>query len=328
MRLRPVSVWLSVLCVVAIPVWSDNEICLVPAVDQTVENGVGAEPGVDREFVQDLDVPPECQTSAGNTWILAHELRVTRVEPSTPSVSARVTVRSLEAVRDVQPAQVFVETRLVEVSTSTFPSFGVAWTLFPGPPRAAPAPALGPAVVLDGNQTGNQFVTVDQSAATPLRTCFTRAGTGAWELCTNGNPAIRGVGLTLQVTPVLANLPTLGPDTRILSSVPSGTGTVHLDFSGDVPAGDLIDVAELREQGNPTPICSSPGIFPFLCSLTADEEAKLRASELLVVVTPHLVPPSEGPNTLIESQLISADHYVFSNGFEGGDAGLWSSVAP
>jgi len=320
--------WLSALCAAAFPVSADNEICLVTAVDLTVENGVGAEPGVEREFVQDIDVPPECRTIAGNTWVLAHELRATRGEPSSPTVSAQVTVRRLETVRDVQPAQVFLETRLVEVSTSTYPSFGVEWTLFPGPPRAAPASVLGPAVILDGNQTANQFVTVDQSAATPLRTCFTRAGTGAWEHCTNGNPAIRGVGLTLQVTPVLANLPMLGPDVRILSSLPDGTGTVHVDCSASVPAGDLIDVAELREQGNPTPICSSPGLFPFSCILTPDQQAKMRASELVMLIAPRLVPPSEGPDATFEAQLISADHYVFSNGFEGGDAGLWTSVAP
>ncbi len=103
MRFCPVPLLLSAFCVVAVPVWSDNEICLVTAVDATVENGVGAEPGVEREFVQDLDVPLECQTIAGNTWILAHELRVTRVDPSNPTVNAQVTVRKLEAVRDVQP---------------------------------------------------------------------------------------------------------------------------------------------------------------------------------------------------------------------------------
>jgi len=328
MRLRPVSLWLAAFCVVAVPVWSDNEICIVNAVDGTVENGVGAEPGVVREFVQDLDVPPECQTIAGNTWVLAHELRVTRVNPSSPTVNAQVTVRRLEAARDMQPAQVLIESRFVAVDTSTFPAFGVGWTSFDGPPRAAPALELGPAVLLDGDQADNQFVTVDQGAATPVRTCFTRAGIGAWELCTNGNPAIRGVGLTLRVTPVLADFPSLGPGIGITSSLPSGSNTAHLDFSGTGPAEDLIDLAELREPGNPTPICSSPGLFPFFCNLSASQEAKLRRSELVIVLTPTIIPPFKSRQTPIESQLISADDYVFANGFEGGDPGLWSSVAP
>jgi hypothetical protein len=328
MRLHPVSLWLAAFCVVAVPVWSDNEICLVNAVDGTVENGVGAEPGVVREFVQDLDVPPECQTIAGNTWVLAHELRVTRVNPSSPTVNAQVMVRRLEATRNMQPAQVLIESRFVAVDTSTFPAFGVGWTSFDGPPRAAPALELGPAVLLDGDQAANQFVTVDQGTATPVRTCFTRAGVGAWELCTNGNPAIRGVGLTLQVTPVLADFPNLGPGIGITSSLPSGSNTAHLDFSGTGPAGDLIDLVELREPGNPTPICSSPGLFPFLCSLSASQEAKLRHSELVIVLTPTIIPPFKSLQTPIESQLISADDYVFANGFEGGDPGLWSSVSP
>ena len=90
MRLCRVLLVSLVVFGVAILVWADNEICVVTTVDGTVENGVGAEPGVVREFVQDLDVPVACQTQAGNAWVLAHELRVTRVNSSSPTVTATV----------------------------------------------------------------------------------------------------------------------------------------------------------------------------------------------------------------------------------------------
>ena len=54
MRLHLCMPWLVVAIVSSPPVWSDNEICQVSTVDGTVENGVGAEAGVLREFVQDL----------------------------------------------------------------------------------------------------------------------------------------------------------------------------------------------------------------------------------------------------------------------------------
>jgi len=318
---------MSALFFVAAPTSADNEICRVTTVDGTVENGVGAEPGVSREFVQDLDVPPECQTQGGNTWVLAHELSVTRIEPSSATVNAQVTVRRLDLVRGIQPKQILIESHFVAVDTSTFPQMGSEWTIFGGPPRAAPALGLGPSVVLDGDLTGNQFVTVDQSAGTPLRTCWTRNGLPEWELCTNGNPAIRGIGLTLRVSPFVADFPQLGRTPMIVSNLPDGSSTITLDFSGIDAASDLLEDVELREPGNPIPICSSPADFPLLCPLTAAQMALHRQSQLMIIVTPRIVPP-EGIADPIASQLISADHYVFSNGFESGDGSFWSTVVP
>jgi len=307
----------------AVPVCADNQICVVTTVDGTVENGVGAEAGVVREFVQDVDVPDACQTEAGNAWVLAHELRVTRVNSSSPTVSATVDVRTLGSSRDVAPLQVLIEARFVEVDTNVFPQMGIEWTVFDGLPRAAPTLGLGPAVSLDGDQTANQFVTVDQSGATPLRTCWTRGGGSGWELCTNGNPSIRGIGLSLQVTPILADLPFLDPRSRIVSDIPDTAGNITVDFSGSVPAIELIDDLQVVDPMNPIPLCTWPGVLPFECYLSSEEREKLRRSELVILVTPAIVPPGRGEVTVHEVQLMSADHYLFSNGFESGDTSFW-----
>ena len=329
MRLvRVVSLFVVLCWVAAAPTWSDNEICWVTAVDSTVENGVGAEAGVIREFVQDLDVPEGCRTDSGNAWVLALELRVTRVEPSSPIVAAEVGVRRLETVRSQQPAQVFIESRFIEVTTNTFPQLGIEWTSFPGTPRAGQAMGVGPAVRFNGDVTTNQFLTVDQSPATPVRTCWTRIGTQPWEQCTNGLPSLRAVGLALQVTPYLADLPLLGPTARITVDQPDLSNGIDVDLSGTLLPGITIETVELVDPGNPIPICSSPGILPFQCSLTTTQAALLRQSELLVLVMPQIVPPSEGARDTIVAPLVSADDYLFANGFEGGDPELWSVALP
>jgi len=328
MRLWRVSLVVLAYFCVAFPVWADNQICVVTTVDGTVENGVGAEPGVVREFVQDLDVPAECQTQAGNAWVLAHELRVTRVNSSAPTVNAMVDVRTLGSSRDVAPLQVLIEARVVEVDTNVFPQMGIEWTVFDGLPRAASVLGLGPAVSLDGDQTANQFVTVDQSTGTPLRTCWTRENGSFWEQCTNGNPAIRGIGLSLRVTPMLADLPFLEPRSRIVTDIPDPAGNITLDFSGIVPATDLIDDLQVVDPVNPVPLCTWPGSLPFECYLSLEEREKLRRSELVILITPTIVPPEGEGVTVHEVQLISADHYVFSNGFEGGDGSFWSIMSP
>ncbi len=328
MRLwRVPLVVLAFFCVV-FPAWADNQICVVTTVDGTVENGVGAESGVVREFVQDLDVPVACQTQAGNAWVLAHELRVTRVNSSSPTVTAMVDVRTLGAARDVEPLQVLIEARFVQLDTNVFPQMGIEWTVFDGLPRAAPTLGLGPAVSLDGDQTANQFVTVDESAGTPLRTCWTRGGGSAWELCTNGNPAIRGIGLSLQVTPILADLPFLDPRSRIVTDIPDPAGNITVDFSGSVPAIELIDDLQVVDPMNPIPLCTWPGSLPFECFLSVEERAMLKRSELMILIAPTIVNPMTGVVTYLEAQLISADHYVFSNGFESSDGSFWSMISP
>lgn len=323
MRLRRVFLVSSVVLCFALPLRGDNEICAVTAVDGTVENGVGAEGGVVREFVQDIDVPEECRTTAGNAWVLAHELRVTRVNPSSTTVSAMVDVRTLGTSRDDEPLQVLIETRLVQVNTNVFPQMGIEWTVLDGLPRAAPTLGMGPAVSLNGDQTANQFVTVDQSAATPLRTCWTRGNGLDWELCTNGNPAIRGIGLGLRVTPIMADLPFLEPRSRVVTDLPDPAGNISVDFSGEVPAITLIDDLQIADPSNPIPLCTWPGSLPFECHLTAEERAKLNRSELIILVTPKIIDPERGDVTVHEVQLISADDYVFSNGFESGDSSFW-----
>ena len=328
MKLEDVLCWVSALFVAAIPVWADNEICLVTAVDGTVENGVGAEAGVVREFAQDLDVPPECQTQAGNTWVLGHELRVTRIEPSSPTVTALVGVRRLGSTKDQEPLHVMIESRLVEVDSSAFPAFGIEWTPFNEPPRAAPALLITPTVAFDGDTSINQFLTVDESAGTPARSCWTHADHGAWEQCTNGNPAIRGVGLAVQAAPYVSHFPSINPTPKILGVLPNGSSTLTIDFSGFGAAGDVIDEVALREKGNQIPFFSSLPDFPMGVPLSANQQALARQSELIVILTPKIIPLSDGVQTPVESQLISADHYVFFNGFESGDGSYWSAVVP
>ena len=320
--------WCWVLCLVAQAAVADNEICLVAPVDGSAENGVGAEAGVVREFVQDLDIPLECRTDGGNTWVLGHELRVTRVTPSAATVTAEISVRMLEPGRSREPVQVLIESRFIEISTSVFPAIGVRWTDFDRPQRAAPALGIGPSVKLDGDLTQNQFVTVDQSPTTPLRTCWTRTGTLAWEVCTNGNPAIRGIGLSVRVAPIFADLPPLGSNSAITSTVPNAVNQITLDFSGIGPASSVINSIDVLEAGGSIPICSSAGVFPFLCPLTETQAAMARQSQLVVLVAPRIVPLSDGVPATITAQLISADHYVFANGFESGDPGFWTSSSP
>lgn len=312
-----------ILSIVVFPGWADNEICVVSTVDDTVENGVGAEAGVVRDFVQDVDVPHECQSQGGNAWILAHELRVTRTNPSSLSVPAMVSVMELGQTRDVEPRQVLIEARFVEVPTDLFPNFGVEWTQFDGLSRAAQVLDLGPAVSFDGDVNANQFAIVDQSAATPVRSCWTRGAALDWLPCTDGNPAIRGVGLGLRVSPTLADFDDLHPGARIYTDMPSSAGTINVDFSGDVPALDLISELRVVDPTNPIPLCTTPGNLPFQCFLTVEERAKLSRSELIILIEPTILGQVRGDVTLLEAQLISADHYIFSNGFESGDGSFW-----
>jgi hypothetical protein len=328
MRFLGVTSILFVVVGAAATASADNEICTVTSVDGSVENGVGAEPGVVREFVQDVDVPSRCQTLSGKTWVLAHELRVTRVSPSSPTVPAWIGVREIESAGDSQPGQIFIEAQFVEVNSPLFPEMGIEWTIFSGAPRATGAGNVAPTVAFDGDLTANQFGTVDQSPATPQRTCWTRGSGLDWLDCTAGNPNLRGIGLSLRVSPTVARVPALDPFATIFSDVTTGAEPINIDFSGVDPGFDLIESVEVVEPSNPNPICSSPGIFPFECSLSVQQQALHRQSQLLILITPRIVPPRGERQTVIEAQLISADHYVFSNGFEGGDGSMWSAFIP
>lgn len=327
-RLSCLFVWFCVV-VSAVPSSADNEICRLILIDATVENGVGAEAGVVREFTQDLDVPGACQSQGGNAWILGHHLTVTRLNAGSSTMTAEVAVRQLDPSNGSLPSRLLIERGPAEVSSvPVYPIAGEGFFSFGGVPRAGPADAIGPTVFLDGDLSPNQFVTVDQSTGTPLRTCWTQGGGSGWELCTNGNPNIRGIGLGLQVSPTIADFRNLDPGFRILTDIPNGAGNINVDFSGNSPAINLVNAVQVVDPVNPIPLCTSPGQFPFQCYLTPEERDKLNRSELVILIEPKIIPPLRREVIYVEAPLISADHYIFSNGFESGDDSFWSTANP
>lgn len=144
-----------------------------------------------------------------------------------------------------------------------------------------------------------------------------------WLPCTDGNPVIWGGGFGLRVAPTLANFDELEPGIRIYTDLPSATGFINVDYSGETPALDLITEVRLVDPTNPMPLCTTPGLLRYQCYLTVEERARLNRSELVILIEPTTRGPGRGDVTLLRAQLISADDYVFSNGFESGDASFW-----
>jgi hypothetical protein len=134
----------------------------------------------------------------------------------------------------------------------------------------------------------NQFVTVDETPSTPLRACWTTDGMFPWEPCTNGNPAIRAIGLGLQIAPTLADFRDVGPGIRILTDIPDGSGTMNVDYTGPLPGSTVLDSVQVVEPSNPIPICSSPGLLPFSCQLSPAQRAMMERSELLILIEPRI----------------------------------------
>ncbi|MCP4898537.1 MAG: hypothetical protein GY906_16305 [bacterium] len=289
----------------------------------SVDNGMGAEPGVIREFASGISIPPECM-QGGRTWIPRVGVNLTRTAAGSSTIELDVFVRAATSVGGPPHAfhtdpnsvnatgiPVFPSSQYYEYNASANNNQNINNVLW-GDYQYIDAR-------LNGDTTNLVFVSADQSGTPGETPCFTGInGEVPLDPCTNGNPNLNAAGLGAQGYTFYGRC-TSG--SQIMGREPLGMSWGARYINGS-QAGATIDLYIKDGRDGPT-ICqymSIPDDYEFACAMTSGEVASLDAGGVFAEEVVNGVPAS--------TPVIPADSFIFADGFESGDVSVWSSTVP
>jgi len=295
---------------------------------QTVNNGMGAEPGVVREFAVGIAVPPEC-LRGGRTWVPRIFLGMTRTPGSSPDVDVRVSIRAPQSPGG--PPGDF-RTELTPYTLEGVPLFPAKGTfeldVGPGANQNLNNILWGdyffPSVDMNGDETALVFLVADEVGPMDMD-CFTGVdGDTPTDVCTNGNPNLNEAGVGASANPYYARLPSTGESVSGREPLATTWGARYINPG---TTGGSIDLTVWRDspggaqEGGQQTICQFSDIpvdFEFQCVMTASELASLSAGEVFVELT--------GGGPVRNTRVLPADLFIFADGFESGDTSVWSNT--
>jgi len=298
---------------------------------QTVDDGMGAEPGAVREFASAVDLPADC-LRGGLAWIPVIEFNMTRSGTAETSVDMSVFIRGQETMADAAlPGDPLTQPHMVTCeSVPGFPS-SQSCPFFSGPNSNQDINNLiaGDSFFVDvelvGDETAGFFVSVDEQGAVGEVPCFTTTTGGAPDdPCPNGNPlhsasGIGAIGYTFYGR--YANGDQSAGNREPLATTFGARYMSGGSFNQDLPAvGGSTDIA-LREGPSGAVICqflNIPDDFEYSCPLTTGQIDMLEAGELFV--------ERSGSAPTESVRMVPADQHIFADGFESGDTSVWSNT--
>ena len=251
---------------------------------QTVDNGIGAEPGVVREFAVRMSVPAAC-LRGGRTWVTRVRIAVTRLASGASDMPVRIALRPPAAPADgpVMPGSPRSQPALYTLTNvPVFPGQGI-FELDTGPNfngNLNEGIHFGDFFVsgdFDGDDTVGQFLVADQMGPQDMA-CWTGVnGAVPTDLCTNGNPLLSasgfGAGTYTYYGRYAGGASVQGREplattwnSRYLSPSPSPS---DLKVFRDPPGSPI---------GGKETICeffAVPQDFSFQCEMTADQVSSL-----------------------------------------------------
>lgn len=303
---------------------------------QTVDNGMGAEPGGEREYASAIDFPAEC-TRGGLVWVPIIEFNMTRSGTGETDVDISVFTRRQQGMEAAAlPGDFLTHPRMVTCEDVPVFSASQTFPFFAGPNSNQNINNLlaGDSMFVDarmvGDDTGGFFISVDDNGAPGEIPCWTTLVNGPPdEPCTNGIPDHSASGMGAVGGPFYGRLQ--NGDQAVGNRV--GLGSVYATryvtgggFGGGLfdqsppVAGGSTDIA-LREGPAGAVICqfqNIPDDFEFDCQLTSGQIDLLEAGGV------YLERSGNGPAEAV--RMLPANLHIFADGFESGDTSVWSNT--
>jgi hypothetical protein len=304
--------------------------CLVQPWD-TVDNGMGAEPGVVREFASGLTMPSECLNN-GQVFIPFVEVTLTRLSGGSSSLDLEIFIRAADPVTG-EPTG--ITTPPHSVTADGIPVFPASATYeFPLLPAGTPLTEgaaykntlwgdyqyVGTSFSGDNNLV---FIIADESGPageTPCRTGIN--GAVPVDDCLNGNPILNSAGHSYQ-GPTFYGRYNSGAFVSGDNREPLGTtwGARYFD-PGKNEFGPATNLRIRDGLGGPI-VCeyfNIPVDFEFDCVMTPGQAARHDSGDLFAEL-------EVGGNTKV-TRIYPAGALIFVDFFESGDTGVWSSTTP
>jgi hypothetical protein len=291
----------------------------------TVDNGMGAEPGVVREFVAGMAVDPAC-LAGGRVFVPWIEIGLTRTAAGPSTFDLDVFIREADGSEEAVAPGPFRTPSNIQTATgvSIFP--GVTIEVFPSTPPSSQNinnvlwgdyNFLGTAWSGD---TASVFLAADETGPQGATLCYTGTnGATPIDNCLNGNPNLNAPAFSAQTYTFYGRY-TSGAQVASDEREPLSTtwGFRYVSEPG-APSRTL----RFREgRGGPT-ICEHPGVggsYNGVCPMNSSQLGRLRRSGVFCEI--HSRGVSE------EVRIYSAEAFGFVDSFESGDASVWSSTAP
>ncbi len=295
---------------------------------QTVDNGIGAEPGVVREFAVRMSVPAAC-LRGGRTWVTRVRIGVTRLGSGAPDMPVRIALRPPASPADGPPMPGGPRSQPASftlVNVPIFPGQGI-FDLDPIPSNGNLNDALHGAdffvsTDFDGDDTAGQFLVADQIGPQDMA-CWTGVnGAVPADPCTNGNPNLSSAAFGAGVYTFYGRF-NLTQET-IQGREPLGTAWSGR-YLGSPGTGGISDLRLTRSTieemslGGDETICeffSIPEDFSFECEMTPDQLNALGEGRVRAELS------GGGPTRT--TRIIPADLFIFADGFESGDTSVWN----
>lgn len=335
----------------------DSTPCSTVAIDATVENGFALGGGETLRELCSLSPIPATSGSFQCTWgnryhlaeigsnwtalqpqaagIFSWEIRFPKGAFPGPSANPEPFVAEIPPV-PAFPESEFVYSDLSRTFDDVFELFRDDYVL-PARDRVYTCARLE-------QPAAGRFLAVDRTATTPLTDCFTRADGGLWEPCTNGDPALRALGLGVHVSPIagLGSARQVAPPhlgdrvgaafvyytgAALPANPPPGDNTFRFRIVHDVtnPTAAHVHLGAPGQNGPPIVTFAEPASpideAGFLL-LPAEVEA---LGDLRLYFDVHSAAHPEGE---LRGRLIPAQPPLFVDGFESGDTSAWSGSQP
>ncbi|MCZ6726155.1 MAG: hypothetical protein O7A98_02230 [Acidobacteria bacterium] len=295
---------------------------------QTVDNGLGAETGVVREFASRISMPPGC-LRGGRVWVPRIHLGLTRTAAGASDMDVRVSIRPPQppglgpggpggsrtdpATHTLPNVPVFPMGTTYEVATGPNSNQNINDLVF--------GDTFFVSLDMDGDETMNQFMVADETGPVD-QNCFTGIdGATPADPCTTGNPNLSAAALGATGYTFYGRFPHSGAETDGREPLAGSWAARYLGaFPGTTNLRVWRDSSELHFAGGQT-ICQFfdiPADFEFQCPMSATELDLLAAGRIFVELT------EDGNVNSV--RMIPADLFLFADGFESGDTTVWSAT--
>jgi hypothetical protein len=292
----------------------------------SVDNGMGAEPGVTREFATGMTVPSDC-LSNGRVFVPIIDVALTRTAAGPSDFNLDVFIREAQKGNSL-PGSFRTPTNMVSATgVPVFPTDHVyEFPTLPAGDSNVNNLLWGDDMFLCTAWSGDTqgvFLVADQTGPPGATQCFTGLdGAVPFESCLNGNPNLNAPGLGATGYTYYARY---GSGDQVFGDnrepLPTVWGARYLRFD----SRDLGVTTNLRVRdglGGPA-VCEYLNIpidFEFDCALTAGQTTRLENGGVYVELEVGGVPEV--------TRVYPAGVMVFVDSFESAGTSVWSSTVP
>jgi hypothetical protein len=289
----------------------------------SVDNGMGPAPGQVWEFDSGMTVPPGC-LSNGRSFLPFVTVALTRTAAGSPTVDLDVRIRGADKFGlptdisstpntvTVDGIPLFPAHQVYEIPTLPSGNMNVNNVLWGDYAYTGASFAEGFTSV---------FIAADETGPAGETACFAGInGATPNDPCTNGNPNLNAAGIGAESYTYYSRYTN---SDQVMSREPLA-GIYGSRYLSDPFKNDgLTTHLRVRDGGGGPLVCeylNIPPDFDFQCPMTQGEIDRLINGDIFVEI--------EIDGVSEERRVFSAGAFIFVDGFESADTGVWTSSSP